>query len=310
MSKTLYRYAVFCAFATFCLIIAGALVTSTGSGLSVPTWPFAPHTLLPPLVGGVLFEYGHRMIAGTVILLTLILVFQLFKNHANNTLKKLGIAALVAIFLQALLGGITVLTGLPPVVSIAHAGLAQIFFCIMVVLAFLANPDLQNQENFFWEKTKLFFFLTLLTPIVLYVQILAGALVRHIGAALVIPDFPLVFGHLFPPPQNENFPVWVNFIHTRVGAIIAFLFVVWTGHLAMRSPSKSVKKIGAISLFLLAGQILLGMSILWSWRNVIPTTAHVVVGALLFVANVILAVEARLAFKIEESSRQLEYVKE
>ena len=62
----LHRYAMLTAFCTFLLVIAGGLVTSTGSGLAVPDWPLSYGMFFPPLVGGILYEHGHRMIAGAV----------------------------------------------------------------------------------------------------------------------------------------------------------------------------------------------------------------------------------------------------
>lgn len=288
-SRPLHLYAVFAAFATFCLIIAGGLVTSTGSGLSVPTWPLAPHAILPPLVGGVLFEYGHRMVAGTVILLTAILVTWIHRSDARKPLRVLGLIAIAAIVAQALLGGITVLMQLPPAVSVAHAGLAQAFFCVMVCIAYLSSPDLCERGG--ERAPSALFTLTIVTPAVIYAQILVGAVMRHTGAWLMLPTFPLAFGHLIPPAGKLTFPVAINFAHTRIGALVVSIFVIWTAALALKTAA--LRKTAAIILFILALQISLGIATLWSWRAVVPTTAHVAVGALLFVTNVLMALQAR-----------------
>jgi cytochrome c oxidase assembly protein subunit 15 len=70
----LHRFAVLTASATFVLIFVGGLVTSTGSALAVPDWPLAFGKLIPALQGGVRFEYGHRVVAGIVVILTLVLM--------------------------------------------------------------------------------------------------------------------------------------------------------------------------------------------------------------------------------------------
>ena len=72
-SRALHRFAILSAAVTFILIFVGGLVTSTGSALAVPDWPLAYGHLIPKLVGGVRFEYGHRVVAGTVVILTLIM---------------------------------------------------------------------------------------------------------------------------------------------------------------------------------------------------------------------------------------------
>ena len=69
--RALHRYASLTAVATFGLLIAGGLVTSTDSGLAVPDWPLSYGTWFPPMVGGILYEHGHRMIAALVGLMIL-----------------------------------------------------------------------------------------------------------------------------------------------------------------------------------------------------------------------------------------------
>ena len=70
---TRYHYAVLTAVVTWLLLIAGGLVTSTDSGLAVPDWPLSFGMWFPPMVGGVLYEHGHRMIAAVVGLMILAL---------------------------------------------------------------------------------------------------------------------------------------------------------------------------------------------------------------------------------------------
>src|SRR5947209_7259957 len=87
----LHRYAIFVAFATFLLIIAGALVTSNDAGLSVPDWPTSFGSFrMPRMVGGVKYEHGHRMIAGTVGLLTVLLAVWLWKTDERKWVRRLG----------------------------------------------------------------------------------------------------------------------------------------------------------------------------------------------------------------------------
>ncbi|MGH7896777.1 MAG: COX15/CtaA family protein, partial [Candidatus Binatia bacterium] len=109
--------------ATFGLVFAGGLVTSTGSALSVPDWPLSFGQMFPPMVGGVRFEHGHRMIAGTVGMLMLVLAIWTWREEPRSSVRRLAAAALAAVVVQALLGGITVLYLLPTAVSVAHAGL-------------------------------------------------------------------------------------------------------------------------------------------------------------------------------------------
>src|SRR5579864_6583268 len=138
----LHRYATFVAFCTFLLIIAGALVTGHDAGLSVPDWPTSFGTFrMPRMVGGVKYEHGHRMIAGTVGLLTIFLALWLWRSDERRWVRRLGGLAVLTVIAQAVLGGITVLFFLPAPVSVAHACLAQLFFSIMVSLALFTRYD-------------------------------------------------------------------------------------------------------------------------------------------------------------------------
>src|SRR3954470_8987260 len=144
-----HRYATFVMLCTVLLIAAGGMVTSTGSGVSVPDWPttYGWNMFTFPLhnwVGGIRYEHSHRLIASTVGFLTIILAVWTWRGEARAWVRKLGFAALCAVILQGLLGGITVLFFLPPAVSIGHAGLAQIFFCITITLALVTSPGWTN----------------------------------------------------------------------------------------------------------------------------------------------------------------------
>src|SRR5438270_5974013 len=107
-SRGIHRLAVATAASTFVLLFVGGLVTSTGSALAVPDWPLSFGRFFPPMVGGVLYEHGHRMIAATVGLLTIILAVWLWRAAVPPVLRKAGWTALGLVCLQGVLGGVTV----------------------------------------------------------------------------------------------------------------------------------------------------------------------------------------------------------
>src|SRR5262249_50287576 len=127
------------AICTGVLIFAGGLVTSTGSGLAVPDWPLSYGQLMPPMVGNVRFEHGHRMVASTVGFLTVVLAIWLAKREPRAWVRKLGWIALAAVVLQGLLGGLTVKMLLPAPISVAHGTLGQTFFCIVASIALFTS---------------------------------------------------------------------------------------------------------------------------------------------------------------------------
>src|SRR5246127_5269500 len=140
----LHRFAKLVAACTVILVLAGSFVTSTGSGLSVPDWPTTygwNMFTFPPSkwVGGIFYEHGHRLIASSVGFLTIVLAAWLWFADPRRWMKRLGLTALGAVILQGVLGGITVLFFLPTAISSAHAGLAEIFFCMTIAIALFTS---------------------------------------------------------------------------------------------------------------------------------------------------------------------------
>src|ERR1700738_70672 len=99
--RALHRFAMLTACATFFLIFVGGLVTSTGSALAVPDWPLAFGRLVPPLTGGIRFEWGHRLVAGAVSILTLILALWTWSREPRRWVRITALAALGLVLLQA-----------------------------------------------------------------------------------------------------------------------------------------------------------------------------------------------------------------
>ncbi|OGT94871.1 MAG: hypothetical protein A2083_02635 [Gemmatimonadetes bacterium GWC2_71_9] len=292
----LHRFAVLVAGATFLLVIAGGLVTSTGSGLAVPDWPLSFGQVFPKLEGGVLFEHGHRMVAAAVGLLTAVLAAWAWRREPRRWVRRLGLAALGAVVLQGMLGGTTVLLRLPSSVSVAHAGLAQVFFCLTVALAVVtsawwadAKPASAPEPGAPTTRT-----LTLAAATVVYAQILLGAVVRHTGAGLVIPDFPLAYGRLWPEIAS---PLVAYQMAHRLGAVVVAAFALWSGVrvLGRHADEPALRRPALALLALVAFQIFLGALTIWTRRAVIPTTAHVASGALLLATTVVLTLRAHRA---------------
>ena len=288
----LHRYNQLLAVATLALITAGGLVTSTDSGLAVPDWPntygyFMFSFPWSQMVGGILYEHGHRLIASIVGLLTIGLVIWLSRREHRRWVRRLGWLALAAVVTQGLLGGITVLYFLPPEVSISHAGLAQMFFALIVSLAIFTSHGWvtrykrNNNDERAIIGDSVLRLLTVLTPASIYIQILIGATMRHTGAGLAIPDFPLAFGELIPPDWNTL--IAVHFTH-RVGAVIVTGLVVATGgHIwAHHIQRQELVRPATLMIGVSVVQFTLGALTVLSERAVAINTAHVTTGALLF----------------------------
>ncbi|MGE0703234.1 MAG: heme A synthase [Vicinamibacterales bacterium] len=287
----LHRFSQLVVACTVVLILAGSLVTSTGSGLAVPDWPttygWNMFTFPPSMwVGGIFYEHGHRLIASTVGLLTIVLAVWLWRSETRQWLRKLGVAALGAVILQGLLGGITVLYFLPTPVSTAHAALAEIFFCLTVSIALFTSPGWKTPQTAVDDPALRR--LATVTTVLVYTQIIVGAAMRHSGAGLAIPDFPLMFGGLLP--DHWNAAIGVHFAH-RVGALVVTLAVVataahiWRHHAGRREFSRPA----TLLLLLLAVQVTLGALTVLTRRAVWINSAHVVFGALVLTTSLVLA---------------------
>jgi len=291
-ARGLHRYATAVAVATGVLLFVGGLVTSTGSGLAVPDWPLSFGKLFPKMTGGVLFEHGHRLVAGTVALLTVVLAIVLARAEPRRWVRRLGLAAVAAVIIQAVLGGLTVLLKLPVALAVAHAGVAEIFFCLTATIALVTSRSWLAAEAPMSDAGRpRLRTLSVVTAAAVYLQVLVGALVRHTGAGLAIPDFPLSFGRLVP----EAFPALVlyHFAH-RVGALAVTVCVVWLVAAILRRhrDRPALTRPALILIGLLGWQIFLGAAIVWTRRAVVPTTTHVLSGALVLVTTVIIALRA------------------
>lgn len=177
----MHRFAVALAGATLFLLFAGAMVTSTGSGLATPDWPLPEGRLLPPMEGEMLFEHGHRLVAAAVGLMTVVLAVWLILRERRGWVRMLGIVALAVVVTQGLLGMLTVRLGLFPAVSILHAGLSQLFFGLTVTIALVTSKGWMQREDL--EPSIAGHALGL--AVAIYLQIVAGALFRHTGDGLV-----------------------------------------------------------------------------------------------------------------------------
>ena len=297
MNRPLHRFALFTAFATLCLLVAGALVTSNEAGLSVPDWPLSYGQWMPPLIGGVFYEHGHRMIASFVGLLTVILAVWLWRAESRSWVKKIGLAAVVAVIAQGVLGGMTVLFLLPTAVSVGHACLAQLFFCMIVSLALVTSPSWRSQgadrlrplaDGGIFSLGRL----TVAVNVAIFLQLMLGAAFRHKGMG-VVP-------HL-------------------IGAVVVALLVIWVvvRVAAQHAARREVLGWALVLNGLLVLQLVLGAAAYWI-RHVTATApqplppmvaltvTHVAVGALLMAAGVLLTIQvhARLGDRTAAMNRQ------
>jgi len=282
-----HRLALLTLAATLALIFIGGLVTSTGSGLSVPDWPLSYGMLMPPMVGGIFYEHGHRMAATAVGLLTLVLAVWTARADSRRGVRRLAWGALAAVVTQGILGGLTVIYLLPTPVSVSHACLAQIFFCLMIALAYTTSREWGSATPVA-DTARIRGAATVATAVV-FTQLFLGAVMRHIGAGLAIPDFPLAFGRILPPFAESA--VGIHFSH-RIGALLVTVAIVALVLRARRSADPRFVGPATLALALTLVQIGLGAATVLMEKAVVPTTAHVATGAAILGTCFFLALRA------------------
>ena len=285
----LRRFTKLVAASTLFLIFAGAMVTSTGSGLAVPDWPLSYGMMMPPMIGGIFYEHGHRMIAAAVGLLTVIQAIWLQLREPKRFVRGLGWCSVGAVIAQGVLGGVTVLLLLPHSVSIAHAALAEIFFCLNASIAFFTSAFFRTSRAI--EKGDAPTGLISLLVLVTYMQILIGALMRHLGAGLAIPDFPTSFGRLVP--SFTSLEVGVNFAHRVGGLCVAAFVIIVAIRLRRFESSHPLRQLSNLLLTMVAIQIVLGGFVVWSGKQPVMTSVHVMTGAATLGLSLITALTAR-----------------
>ncbi len=292
----LHRYAAFVCAATFFLIFAGGLVTSTESGLAVPDWPLSFGQIFPEMKGGVFYEHGHRMVAATVGILTIGLYVWTLLAKATGGVRLLSGVALGAVVLQGLLGGLTVLMKLPPAVSIGHACLAQAFLCMTVALALMTGSGWSairpGREEHVAAPLR---WLSTATAAAIYGQLILGAVMRHTKAGLAIPDFPLAFGQVIPPLSTPA--IQIHFAH-RAWALVVAVLGGWLVARILRAHRDEPLLTRPVLLLaaLIAAQIFLGGLTVWTGKAVLPTTFHVLGGAMVLGVAFLIAMRAHALF--------------
>lgn len=296
--RWLHYYLRFVTAASLLLIVAGGLVTSTGSGLAVPDWPNTYGVFLfafpfSKMVGGIFYEHGHRLLASAVGLLTIGAAVWTARVEPRRWVRRLAWTALAAVVVQGLLGGVTVLYFLPTPISVSHAGLAQLFFALVTSLALFTSPGWRaGRAAADAPDDAVLTRLALAAPVLVYGQILLGAAMRHTGAGLAIPDFPLAFGRLLPPEWNAG--VAVHFAHRVGAAAVTALAAATAGHVLFHHRERRALTRPALLLAaLVAAQVVLGAWTVLGGRPVAVNTAHVAVGAAVFATSVVLALRVR-----------------
>lgn len=290
----LHRFAWVTAAFAFFVIFAGAMVTSTDSGMAVPDWPTSFGGWWPEMVGGVFYEHGHRTVAAIAGLLTVILALWSAAREERRWARWIAWSALIAVIVQGALGGLTVMLGThfgwdrtSPLVSTLHASLAQAFFSLLIAFAVVTDGRWQQKKAFKPSKAWMLSASRGLVALV-YLQIVLGAVMRHQEAGLIIYDFPLSYGKLVP--DFHSWLVGLNYSH-RLGGFAVAIGALGLAISALREPSTDAwirPAAWAVATAVLI-QFTLGAFTVWTGLNPVVASLHVIGGAAVLVSSLTLA---------------------
>lgn len=296
------------------LIFVGALVTSHQAGLSVPDWPttYGENMFLFPYhkwQGGVFYEHGHRLLASVIGMLTVVLFCWTLLVEARSWVRWLSGVAVAAVVLQGVLGGLTVLYLLPAWLSTAHAVLAQSFLCITAILAYAHSYEGNSFVAAVSASRRRVRKLAAIGAGLVFLQLVVGAYMRHTSSGLAIPDFPTMGGAWLPGfdgqmLQNINArlrelgqwtvsmdQVYIHAAH-RLGGVFIAVYTLWFCLTALRASALPVMlHRHCYGLLALVGlQFLLGVGAVLTVKEPFLTSVHVIGGAVLLLAYVLLVV--------------------
>lgn len=300
------------------LIGVGGLVTSKGAGMAVPDWPstYGYNMFLFPVsnwVGGVFYEHSHRLVASFVGLLTTILVVWVIWRDPRRWMKWLAGGAFVLVVFQGVLGGLRVVL-FKDEIGIFHAALAQLFLLLLCCLALftsrawhrLGRDSTVPPGRGGWAVLGV-------ATVLIFVQLLVGATMRHQHSGLAVPDFPLAYGKLWPPMDEASlaainqqrtdprdfgsvtaFQIGLHMTH-RIGAVVVLLAVAWAlARILQGYPGQpGLRRWARVWMGMILLQAFLGAWTVWSKKAADVATAHVVLGAASLALGGLLTLVAR-----------------
>jgi len=275
MTRRFTRLARTAAIFTYLLIILGAIVRITGSGLGCGEhWPLCNGKLLPPLDLPTLIEYGHRLVAaGVSVLVTALAAYAWWLRKGAGSREQYppdgtAYVALALLVVQVLLGAVTVKLSLPPWTVILHLGTAMLLLATLLVAARPANLTPGSRPG-----------VVGIVAIALgFVTVLLGALTANLGAASACVGFPLCNGQVIPAGNYLQVVHWVH----RLLAYTLFGCVLWWAVSTKRRGAWYVVGLVTLQVAVAAAMVLLALP---------PPlqAAHVAVGTAVW-AGLVLAV--------------------
>jgi len=241
----------------FGLIVIGSVVRTTGSGLACPDWPLCQGQLIPPFQLNVLIEWFHRLVA----LLTSVMLFVTvgwMLIHPATRARVGGLAALAVglLFVQVLLGALTVWKLLSPSVVSSHLAVALLLFVTMLALTLVTRGAAAAGEKRSAARPAGLLATFGITTVLAYGQSLLGGIVSTRHAGLACPDWPACDGRWFPPLSSLE---GLQMLH-RYGAYTLTAAVMLVAIRSRTALDPVVRSRGALAFGLTLAQVMMGVA--------------------------------------------------
>ena len=272
----------------FALVVLGGVVRVTESGLGCPDWPLCYGKVIPPLRADAIIEYSHRLVAsalvGPLVFATCVVAWAVHRRDK-------GIAwgttlAVVLVIVQAILGGITVLTELHGSLVAAHLAMAEALLACMIVL-FIASRRNSTAQTV--GGTGHYLPVVAAAGLGVYVLIMSGSFVTVSGSTAACTQWPTCNGNLVP----ETVPQFIHMLH-RVAAVLIGALLLYALHLGFRQEHgpKELRYLSIIAAAVFAAQVLAGAFTVWARFPVELRALHLALATLLWAAVVALTAVA------------------
>lgn len=263
---------------TLGLLWLGSAVHATESSLACPDWPTCHGSFFPLMAGGVFWEHLHRLVAGGLLLLFGASVWLLFREPLRFPwLRKAGVVGLLLLLVQSVLGGLTVLWGLPTAVSTAHLALAFLFLALNTAMSTASSAGWNHGAGPTPSMRRRLRLGAGGAVALVFVQSLLGALVRHNEAGMACPDVPLCLGEWIPPLEHPL--VALHFGH-RVLGVLLLAVVLTVGHWAFwKGGTPKIRKLGILATGLVTAQVFIGFWSVWYRLDPVPVSLHTLLAA-------------------------------
>lgn len=331
----LHTIALLTAAATFPLIFMGGLVTSHQAGMSVPDWPNSygyNMFLFPPRlwIGGILYEHTHRLMGTVVGLLSMLLAFWAWRTESRPWARRLAYSVLGAVIFQGALGGLRVVL-VKLNLAVVHACIAQAFFCLAALMSVVTSkwwlnaPDRSDHDVRGLKLIRLGY----AAVAVIFLQLIAGAVMRHYEAGLAVTDVPLIYGSFLPPTTADQLrainqerhrasffvesyargadgtlrfnqatmpvtlsQIWIHLAH-RAGAVgVTVLLTLLIVRVLRKHRERGLLVPAAFLIVFLIAQLTLGILTVLLRKPADVASAHVAIGALTLMTAFVLTVRA------------------